>query len=39
MADKYLDQLDHQDWNTIVIKKDNKTNITNNKKRTKKKQL
>ena len=33
MADKYLDQLVHQDWNTIVIKKDNKTNITNNNKK------
>ena len=21
MADNYLDQLDHQDWNTIVVKK------------------
>ena len=30
MTDKYLDQLNHQDWNTIVIKKDNKTNTTNN---------
>jgi ribosome-binding protein aMBF1 (putative translation factor) len=33
MADKYLDQLNHQDWNTIIIKKDNKTNITNNNKK------
>ena len=32
MADKYLDQLNHQDWNTIIIKKDNKTPTTNNKK-------
>ena len=32
MADKYLDQLDHQDWNTIVIKKDTKTTNNNNKK-------
>ena len=31
--DNHLDSLDHQDWKTIVIRKNPKNNVTNSKKK------
>ena len=32
--EKYYDHLDHQDWKTVVVKKDNKSRVESNKKNT-----